>query len=60
MILEENERKIEELESKLISLDPTSNEFKDVSLSLHKLKEETYSNLTAWDQEVLSVLRLRL
>lgn len=44
MILEENERKIEELESKLISLDPTSNEFKDVSLSLHKLKEETYSN----------------
>ena len=54
MILEENERKIEELESKLISLDPTSNEFKDVSLSLHKLKEETYSNLTAWDRVTIA------
>lgn len=50
MILEKNERKIEELEAHLLSLDPNSMEFKVVSSELHALKEETYKNLSAWDR----------
>ena len=50
MILEENEKKISLLEAELISLDPNDKKTYTLKEELKKLKEETYSNLSAWDR----------
>ena len=49
MILDENEKKIQALKEKLVSLDTDSEEFPIIKKELEALKMETYSNLTAWD-----------
>lgn len=50
MILDENEKKIQALKEKLVSLDTDSEEFPIIKKELEALKMETYSNLTAWDR----------
>ncbi len=50
MILEENEMKIEAMEEELLSMDPKSEEYALKKSQLKKLKEETFSSLSAWDR----------
>lgn len=50
MNIEENELKINALEDELLSLEPGSKEFNEVKKKLKLLKEEAYTNLTAWDR----------
>lgn len=50
MNIEENELKINALEDELLSLEPGSKEFNDVKKKLKLLKEEVYTNLSAWDR----------
>ena len=54
MILEENEKKISILEQQLLSLDPNDEKIKDIRNQIQKLKDETYSNLTAWDRVTIA------
>lgn len=54
MILEENEKKISLLEAELVSLDSNDAKAKEIKEELKKLKEETYSNLSAWDRVVIA------
>lgn len=50
MNIEENELKINALEDELLSLEPGSKEFNEVKKKLKLIKEEAYTNLTAWDR----------
>ncbi len=50
MILEENEMKIEAMEEELLSMDPKSEDYALKKAELKKLKEETFSSLSAWDK----------
>ncbi len=50
MILEENEMKIEAMEEELLLMDPKSEEYAMKKSQLKKLKEETFSSLSAWDK----------
>lgn len=50
MSLEENEIEIRALEEKLLALDANDEKFASIKQELEKLKEETYTNLTAWDR----------
>lgn len=50
MNIEENELKINALEDELLSLEPGSKEFNEVKKKLKLLKDEAYTNLTAWDR----------
>lgn len=50
MNLEENELKIASLEEKLLSINPDSKDFINVKTELNQLKQDTYSNLSAWDR----------
>lgn len=54
MILEENEMKIQALEEKLLSIDPSLKEYQDIKNELVSLKKETYSNLSAWDRVIIA------
>lgn len=50
MSLEEKQEEIAQLEEKLFSLDENSSEFKQLKKKLKALKQEAYSNLSAWDK----------
>ena len=52
--LEDNELKIKELETEILSLDMNSDEFKQKTKELQALKEETYKNLSHWDQVLIA------
>ena len=52
--LEDNEVIIKELETEILSLDPESVQFKNKTKELQKLKEETYKNLSHWDQVLIA------
>ena len=54
MILEENEKKISILEEELLSLDPSDERAKELKKELKALKQETYSNLSAWDRVLIA------
>ena len=54
MILEENEKKISILEEELLSLDPSDERAKELKKELKVLKQETYSNLSAWDRVLIA------
>jgi acetyl-CoA carboxylase carboxyl transferase subunit alpha len=54
MILEENEKKISQLEEELLSLDPSDSRASSLKLQLKELKQETYSNLSAWDMVLIA------
>ncbi|MCR5113086.1 MAG: acetyl-CoA carboxylase carboxyltransferase subunit alpha [Acholeplasmatales bacterium] len=54
MILEENEKKISILEQELLSLDPDDKRAYDLKKKINALKDETYSNLTAWDRVTIA------
>jgi acetyl-CoA carboxylase carboxyl transferase subunit alpha len=54
MILEENEKKISQLEEVLLSLDPSDSRASSLKLQLKELKQETYSNLSAWDMVLIA------
>ena len=54
MILEENEKKIRQLEDELLSLDPSDSKCQFLKDELKKLKIETYSNLSAWDRVLIA------
>ncbi|RIA64952.1 acetyl-CoA carboxylase carboxyl transferase subunit alpha [Anaeroplasma bactoclasticum] len=54
MILEENEKKISQLEEELLSLDPSDSRASSLKLQLKELKQETYSNLSAWDKVLIA------
>ena len=46
--LEENQIKIQDLEQEILSLDPSSPEFKTKTKELNKLKKDTFTNLSHW------------
>ena len=50
MILEENEKKISLLEQELLACDSADPKYKELKKELEVLKNETYSNLSAWDR----------
>ena len=54
MILEENEKKISILEEELLSLDPSDERAIELKKELKALKQETYSNLSAWDRVLIA------
>lgn len=54
MILEENEKKISSLEQELLSLDPDDTRAYDLKKKIRALKDETYSNLSAWDRVTIA------
>ena len=54
MILEENEKRISILEQELLSLDPDDKKAYDIKKKINALKDETYSNLTAWDRVTIA------
>ena len=54
MILEENEKKISQLEEELLSLDPLDEKAVDLKKKLKELKVKTYSNLSAWDRVLIA------
>ena len=54
MILEENEKKISLLEQELLALDSADPKYKDLKKKLDVLKNETYSNLSAWDRVLIA------
>lgn len=54
MILEENEKKISLLEQELLSLDSEDPKYGELKKKLDKLKNETYSNLKAWDRVLIA------
>ena len=54
MILEENEKKISLLEQELLALDSADPKYKELKKKLDILKNETYSNLSAWDRVLIA------
>ena len=54
MILEENEKKISLLEQELLALDSADSKYKELKKKLDVLKNETYSNLSAWDRVLIA------
>ena len=54
MILEENEKKISLLEQELLALDSADPKYKELKKKLDVLKNETYSNLSAWDRVLIA------
>ena len=54
MILEENEKKISILEQELLSLPSNDEKAPLLKEQLKKLKEETYTNLKAWDRVLIA------
>lgn len=54
MILEENEKKISLLEQELLALDSENPKYKELKKQLDVLKNETYSNLSAWDRVLIA------
>ena len=54
MILEENEKKISLLEQELWALDSADPKYKELKKKLDVLKNETYSNLSAWDRVLIA------
>ena len=59
-ILEKNQLKLKELEQEILSLDPSSEDFKAKTKELNKLKKETYSNLSHWDRVLIARSESRL
>lgn len=51
---EEARLRIKELEQELLSLDPSSKEYKKVNKELNELKEETYANLSHWERVLIA------
>ena len=54
MILEENEKKISLLEQELLALDSNDPKYNELKKELDILKNETYSNLSAWDRVLIA------
>ena len=54
MILEENEKKISLLEQELLACDSADPKYKELKKELEVLKNETYSNLSAWDRVLIA------
>ena len=58
--LEENQIKIQDLEQEILSLDPSSPEFKTKTKELNKLKKDTFTNLSHWDRVLIARSESRL
>ena len=58
--LQENELKIKEMQSTLSSLNPESEEYKNLANKLYKFKQETYKDLSHWDKVCIARSQERL
>ena len=58
--LQENELIIKEMQSTLSSLNPESEEYKNLANKLYKFKQETYKDLSHWDKVCIARSQERL
>ena len=53
MNIVENERKIKELQARVLTLEP-GQEYDTLTKQIDELIKETYENLSAWDRDTLA------